>query len=260
MFKPFQRKDYSKINTLESLPFQDLAGCTTENYEEAVQDFCKTHALSSKTWVYPQAIAKIAKWTLSRSQDKFDGKMLLKDNIKSEWDKGFYWFLMTNKRPITKQYQHTQYCSLTPVIMSAFKTMQGISYKDWTNVEYIINPSLLEAISVEAPSYSTDELLHFRSTGLTTQTGRDAGVEKSAISTYGIYGVSKQLEDGRCGLGSFPQLTRMIILQTWCAHPSIRSKYSILDLNDWDNMPQPLISEDVLVTSNKSKLNIQMPW
>lgn len=260
MFKPFQRKDYSKANTLESLPFQDLSDLTTENYEDAVQDFCKTHAFSSKTWVYPQAVARVAKWTLSRSGDKFDGRVLLKDNIKSAWDKGFYWFLMSNKRPIVKQYMHTQYCSLTPIILSAFKTMQGIQYKDWANVEYVVNPSLLEAVSVEAPNYSMDELLQFRVTGLTTQSGKDVGMGKSTISTYGIYGVGKQLEDGRCGLGSFPQLTRIILLQTWCAHPSVRSKYSILDLNDWDNMPDPIVTEDVLATPSKSKLNLEMPW
>lgn len=260
MFKPFQRKDYSKVNTLESLPFQDIANLTTENYEEAVQDFCKLHHLSSKTWLYPQIIALVGKWTLSRYSDKFDGRQLLKDNIKSEWDKGLYWFLMSNKRPITKQYLHTQYCSLTPIILSAFKTMNGIQYKEWSNLEYVVNPSLLEAMGATVPEYSKEELIEFRNLGLTTQSGKDAGIQKSAISTYGIYGLSKQLEDGRCGLGSLPQLTRIMLLQTWCAHPSVRSKYSILDPNDWDNMPDPLIEEDVLEPVSKSKLKIEMPW
>lgn len=110
------------------------------------------------------------------------------------------------------------------------------------------------------PEYSKEELIEFRNQGLTTQSGKDAGIQKSAISTYGIYGLSKQLEDGRTGLGSLPQLTRIMLLQTWCAHPSVRSKYSILDPNDWDNMPDPLIEEDVLEPVSKSKLKIEMPW
>lgn len=142
--------------------------------------------------------------------------------------------------------------------MSAFKTMQNIKYSEWNEVQYVMNPSLLEAVSIEIPDYTKDELLAFRTVGLTVQTGRAAGATKPAHTTYGIYGVDKETEDGRCGLGSVPQLSRMILLQTWCAHPSNRSPYSILDIKDWDNMPEPLIAEDVLETG--SKLKFEMPW
>lgn len=261
MFKSYQRKDFTKVvNSLESLPFHDLSDCIPDDYGSRVEDFYKAHALASKPWFYPQAIARVAKWTLSRSGDKFDGKALVVNNVKTDWDKGLYWVLMCDKRALAKQYQSTQYCSLTPLIMSAFKTMQGINYKDWTNVHYIINPNLLDACNSIIPVYTTEELLEFRSNGLMTQTGKDAGVVKNAVTTYGIYGLTKELEDGRCGLGSLPQLTRMMLLQTWCAHPSIRSKYSILDPNDWDNLPEPLVVEDALEPPTKSRLNIQMPW
>lgn len=261
MFKSYQRKDYSKVmNTVESLPLHELADSTPEDYGSRVEEFYKTYSLASKPWFYPQAVARVAKWTLSRSGDKFDGKALVVNNVKTDWDKGLYWILMSDKRALVKQYQNTQYCSLTPLIMSAFKTMQGIRYSDWTNVHYIINPQLLDACNSIIPEYTLEELIQFRSLGLVTQTGNSAGVTKNAITTYGIYGLTKELEDGRPGLGSLPQLTRMMLLQTWCAHPSVRSKYSILDPNNWDNMPDPLIVEDVVTPPSKSKLNIVMPW
>jgi hypothetical protein len=261
VFKSFQRRDFSqnKANSIQTLPLQDLAVCNHENYDAAVQEFFKDHALASKSWFYPQALAHVGKWSITRSGGLFSGKEIVKRNCITPWDKGLYWVLMSDKRALAKQYLHSQYCALTPLILSAFKTMQGINYREWEDTEYVINPSLLEAASTIPPEYSKEELIEFRVTGLTTQTGKDAGQTKSPISTYGIYGLPKELPDGRPGLGLVPQLTRIMLLQTWCAHPSNRSKYSILDPRDWDNMPEPLIDEE-LIPAQKSKLTIEDLW
>lgn len=255
--KPIVR-NFKTSNNVASLPFEELAEATPKTYDAEVEAFVNKYGLKSKLWVYPQLIAEVAKWTLKRNGSKICGKEFVKTNCVNARNKGIYWFLMWDKRALEKQYKFAQYSAITPLIMSAFKTMHNLKYSEWDEVQYVINPSLLEAISIEIPDYSLEELLSFREKGLTAQTGRSAGSTKSAQTTYGVYAMDKELEDGRSGLGSMPQLARMIILQTWCAHPSNRSPYCILDIKDWDNMPEPLISADVMEST--SKLKFEMPW
>jgi hypothetical protein len=38
-----------------------------------------------------------------------------------------------------------------------------------------------------------------------------------------------------------------MVLQTWAAHPQNRNEYMILDPNNWDNIPQPLVSKDIFL-------------
>lgn len=258
MFNKPAIRNFKISNNVASLPFDELATATPKTYDAEVEAFVSKYGLKSKLWVYPQLIAEVAKWTLKRNGSKISGKEFVQTNCVNARNKGIYWFLMWDKRALEKQYKFTQYCAITPLIMSAFKTMQGIKYSEWEDTQYVVNPSLLEAVSIELPDYTTEELLQFREKGLIAQTGRAAGAMKSALTTYGIYAMEKELEDGRAGLGSVPQLARMILLQTWCAHPSNRSPYSILDIKDWDNMPEPLIAEDVLEST--SKLKFEMPW
>lgn len=255
--KPIVR-NFKISNNVASLPFEELATASPKTYDDEVEAFVAKYGLKTKLWVYPQLIAEVAKWTLSRSGSKICGKEFVKANCVTPRNKGIYWFLMWDKRALEKQYKFGQYCAITPLIMSAFKTMQNIKYSEWDNTQYVINPSLLEAVSIDIPEYTIEELLTFRKMGLTAQSGRAAGSMKSALTTYGIYALDKELEDGRCGLGSLPQLARMILLQTWCAHPSNRSPYSILDIKDWDNVPEPLIKEDVMETVSKIKFDV--PW
>jgi hypothetical protein len=42
-----------------------------------------------------------------------------------------------------------------------------------------------------------------------------------------------------------PELAQTMIAQIWCAHPSNRTKYMVLDPKNWDAIPAPLISSDI---------------
>lgn len=243
--KPFVR-NFKVSNNIASIPFEELGEATPETYDAEVEQFVSKYGLKSKTWVYPQVIAEVGKWSIARSSGKIDGKHFVKTNCTNLRNKGIYWFLMWDKRALEKQYKATSYCALVPLIMSAFKTMQDIQYSEWDGVQFVMNPALLAAISLEIPEYTPEELLDFRAEGLTTKSGKSAGATKSAVTTYGVYGLHEDLPDGRPGLGPLPQLTKMMLLQTWCAHPHNRSKYCILDVNNWDAMPDPLIEEDVV--------------
>lgn len=260
MFKQQQIKNFQKSNTIQSLPFGELAEVDKASRAAAIDEFIASHALKSKPWLYPQATAHIAKWRVFRSGDKYNAKDIVVENCKtSHFDRGLWVFLMSDRRALDKQYLYGEFCALTPLILAAHKKMNGIGYYEWDSLEYAVNASLLEAMTTQVPDYSVEELLEWRNIGLTAKTGKSAGVVKSAISTYGIYGLEKQLPDGRYGLGSFPQLVRIMLLQTWCAHPNNRNQYSILDPNAWETMPEPLIDEEP-AAKKSSKFELEDLW
>jgi hypothetical protein len=67
-------------------------------------------------------------------------------------------------------------------------------------------------------------------------------------------------------LGGLPKLTQTILTQCWLAHPESRTPYMILDLENWDNMPKPLVSNEIfkelpkqepIKTKEKAEL---LPW
>lgn len=263
MFNPPQYRDFSraKNNTLDSLPLEDLAEiCTYSNYDQHVEAFIESHGLALKPWFYPQALAHVAKWSIARDHTGLiSPKSLVVDNCKNNpRNKGLYWILMSKHRAVRKQYQQTEFCSMVPLILAAFKKFAGIKYSEWNRdeVHYVISPALLEAATTVPPQYTLEEILQFRVQGLTTsdRATRNPGVLKSATTTYNLHGLPRELEDGRVGPGSLPAMLKMMICQTWCAHPQNRSPYMILDPLDWDHMPEPLLTDEVVDTSQQAQL------
>ena len=147
---------------------------------------------------------------------------------------------------------------MTPLILSAFKKLADVKYCDWDKQElhFVVGPDLLKAMTTTPPSYSREELLEFRVKGLITgdTAKRSPGASKNPATTYNLYSLPREMPDGRVGPAELPVLVRMMICQTWCAHPTNRSPYMILDPLNWDAMPPPLISDEVLATKAVSDL------
>ena len=70
-------------------------------------------------------------------------------------------------------------------------------------------------------------------------TGAKAGSNKSPESTWSLTGL-KGTE-----LGGFPKLTQTMVTQCWLAHPKHRTPYMILDPQNWDAMPPPLVDGEI---------------
>lgn len=269
MFKP--KSSFIVNNTIESLPFADLAtSCdaakekaieTNQNIADAVEalvdEFAAKFGIKSKSWVYPQLIARVGKWTLKRSESgKFSARDLLRDNCKDHpFDKGVYYFLSSNGRFLAKQYDAAgrEYCALVPLILSAHKKMNDIKYTEWDKPELLVNEKLLEAMETDYLNYTKEEIHQFRVIGLTIKSGARAGEVKSPVSTYGLNGLPKTITRNGVemeGPGALPSLARMMVCQTWCAHPQNRSHYMILDSKNWDIVPPPLV-DDILMVEDK---------
>jgi hypothetical protein len=140
------------------------------------------------------------------------------------------------------------YATLTPLIMMGQKRMKGVNYESWRNshgLEYILEPRLYTAMILDSQDLlmigdlGSDRLREIQVQGLTTKSGKTAGSQKPARSTWSLTGIQDT------EIGHLPKLTQTIITQCWLAHPELRTPYMILDLENWDNVPKPLVSHEI---------------
>jgi hypothetical protein len=170
------------------------------------------------------------------------GLQYLRDNLdpKSQRDMGIYRFLMMDKRSDYLDKMGTgeakKYCTLVPLILYAHKLYNNVDYSRWEreSLHYVVNESLCEAMLTETPQLSTERLLELRNIGL-----MQAGKPRSPSSTYSLYRL------GDTELSECPGLVRIMLCQTWAAHPSNRTKYMVLDPMNWDKMPTPLVDVNI---------------
>ncbi len=180
------------------------------------------------------------------------GVQYLKDNLdpKSERDMGLYRFLMMDGRSNYLEKMGTgegkKYCTLVPLIMYAHKLYNSVEYSRWERetLHYVVNESLCEAMLTETPELTTERLLELRNIGL-----MQAGKQRSATSTYSLYRL------GDTELAECNTLVKIMLCQTWAAHPSNRTKYMILDPMNWDKMPTPLIDVGIFKTPQTAVMN-----
>lgn len=244
---------------------------------KAVLEFVKTNNIDKLwTWMMPQLIAHIA----TLKPDAIEGQISSKEYLKKyffngdKWMEGVYRFLMIDTRSsyLTTQYKGDakNFCSLVPLIMYAHKLHNNIPYSAWkrSEVHMIVNSSLASAMTCEVPEDLTHEmLLQIREKGLLWRSGDREGTPRDPISTYKLYGIKET------DIGHLPELAQTMLAQIWCAHPSNRTKYMILDPESWDSIPPPLISQDIfkspapkspILPSNrviaKQESSSDLPW
>ena len=196
-----------------------------------------------ESWLLPQLVANFGRWEICTSGGKIDVLQTIKKNCGDPKQQEL-WKLTRIKRSklIGKQISNSKYASLTPLILMGFKQFQGIKYSDWfglDNLNYIIEPELLLATSVDYDGLGSERLLEIRNQGLTQRSGTKAGQLKPAESTWSLTGIQDT------EIGHLPKLTQSMLCQIWLAHPKHRDPMMILDPKDWDNVPNPLIQYDV---------------
>jgi hypothetical protein len=220
--------------------------------------------------VMPQIMAHLANKPFRRAEivtaeGRIDGTKMLKSafDFSSEWERGLYIFLMLDSRSayLPSQYkgEGTQFCSLVPLIPYAFKLHHKIPYSSWdrSTLKWVVNVSLREAM-LHTGTYTREELLFARDLGLIYQSGPKRGESRNPQSTFKLWSTK-----GGC-LQGVPHLAQVMLTQIWCAHPSSRTPYMVLDPNNWDNMPAPLITENIFMSTNKAAQSIDdsndLPW
>lgn len=217
-----------------------------------LEEFCTINKLSHfYTWLLPQMVAHFGSWTLAyTAEGQIDVLATLKHNVGQDPKLQAIWKLPRVKRSllIPVMSKTPDYGTLTPLILMGFKRMQGVDYQSWKalpNLEYILEPSLLKAVNLShddlllCRSLGSSRLLELREQGLMQRTGAKAGQLKKPESTWSLTGMQGT------EIAHLPKLTQTMLTQIWLAHPSLRTPYMILDPTNWDNMPQPLLTNEI---------------
>lgn len=237
--------------SITELPHKDIESMTETELEAWS---LKNLVNRAGSWLLPQLVAAFGSWTLAKdSSGSIDVVKTLQQNCEHNSVNTAYWKLTRIPRTclMPKQIAQAEYAVLTPLVLAGFKRMQGVGYESWRGLdklEYIMEPRLLEAVCVDVPTLGSERLLAIRQQGLTTRSGKTAGQLKSAESTWSLTGIQDT------ELGHLPKLTVSILTQIWLAHPQHRNSLMILDPNNWDRMPEPLIANNVFKTPEPQEI------
>jgi len=206
------------------------------------------------SWMLPQLVSIFGQWKLYSC-----GKTTLQENCKNDFLRGC-WALtrIARSQLIKNQTKEPEYGTLTPLILLGFKRMQGYSYEQFRELpglEWLLEPALYDALILkENPSKLTKErLLAIRQQGLIYRTGPKAGTTRDSTSTWQLYGIQDT------ELGYLPKVTQTIMCQIWLAHPQHRRETMILDLDDWDYIPESIIESELFTSKVVSKPS-ELPW
>jgi len=272
-----------KTNNIENFPFQEFAQELEADELEALAKEFNITAFNS--WMLPQILAHYGSWKLIYKDGKVDPNLTAKANISTPWHVGLWKVCTRLKRGSLVKSQSdpefASYSALVPLILAGAKRYQGIKYTQW-NVDHscrLISQDLLDALFWVPPTpkivaqdqtilecgkpyygLGSEELLELREQGLTIRSGKREGQVQKATSTWRLNGLGGTVLQGA------PALVTTMLAQIWCAHPSLRTQYMILDPNDWDAMPEPLIAETVFVEPLKpakvkaEKAYYDLPW
>jgi len=236
-----------KKQEINSLDFSGTEHLNVEGWETWCEQMQLSHL---HQWLLPQLVAWYGSWTLVYDEhSNYDCLATIKKNCVDPKSRAFY-MLSRIKRSllVAIQTKNPEYATFTPLIMMGQKRMKGLDYESWRNssgLQYILEPRLFDAM-ILAPqdlqsvcSLGSDRLLEIQVQGLTTKSGKTAGSMKPAKSTWSLTGIQDT------EIGHLPKLTQTIITQCWLAHPELRTPYMILDLENWDSMPKPLVSNEI---------------
>lgn len=265
--------DQVNLKTFDRVEVARLAG-----QKALTDDFIPTYKLETILQLYlmPQIIRYIARdfsqqWLseVSTAEGKIDGNRALAkifNGFGSDWDKGLYLFLMLDSRSkyLRSQYkgEARNYCALVPLIPYAFKVLHSIPYSQWdkATIHKVVNKSLLDAMLSPKPEATREELLELRELALTVNSGERAGTTRKPETTYKLYNLKNTI------LQHTPELAKVMALQTWCAHPVNRTKYMVLDPDNWDYIPAPLVTTNLFKVQPSSRAletadpSQDLPW
>lgn len=225
---------------LAALPYHNWASkdLSDKQFETIVEDL---NLSNHSSWLLPQLVAHLGTWRMHAS-----GKTSVLENCTNTFQRAMYRLSRVRRSILVKtQTKQPQYGQFVPLLLLGQLNSRGTPYSYWqgySGVEWLLEPALHQALLVDkVPNISVDRLLAIRQQGLTIRTGTKAGQQRLASATWKLTGISDT------ELGGLDPLLQTMLCQCWLAHPQHRNKNMILDPNDWDLMPQPLITNDVML-------------
>lgn len=227
-------------------------------YPKLIEDFASKFDIAKNAdWFWGQATARIAASTLPLGSDGlYSAKKWYLETIKNDSVLHALVILAKYSKRSVLVYNQTDprtknFCALVPIFMAAHKKINNIPYSRWNKSELrgITESNLLAAMNFdmsECNSLGSDVILTLRDEALEIRSGQKMGTLRSATTNYAMYPPKDS------PLHPLPTLVRIMLCQTWCAHPSNRTNLMILDPRDWDNMPAPLVETNLFTTTTEN--------
>jgi hypothetical protein len=227
---------------------------------KALEPWCKTNQQKLR-----EALPLLQQWVTRRGtnalvevEGQIDPRLTAKQifqEFKSLDDRGLWLWTQVDSRSNWLQAQYKdpdrQWCALVPTILYSFKSLHSIPYSRWNRdgLHWLVNHNLATAMLSTPPKLSTEEILEIRLHGLRVKTGSKTGDMRKPETTYKLYGITNS------DVRMLPELAQVMLTQIWCAHPQNRTKYMILDPENWDRMPEPLVNNEIFAPAP-----VDMPW
>jgi len=234
---------------LKGLPFHELAHLSVKDLDQAVAEL---NLKPLETWLPHQILAYYGGWHLVFRDGLVDIRSTLQKNVGSEtWSLGLLRLVKDAARSkwISKQTDPSgaAFSALVPIVLAGAKLYHGVRYESWraAGLEWVVGDQLYQAMTTPRAAIAREELLQLRSRGL-----QQRGTERSPTSASRLYGLAGT------SLGSMPVLQQTQVTQTWVAHPAVRHPLAVLDSENWDSMPEPLIDTEPLAQPSQT----QTPW
>ena len=241
-------KTLNKLD-IETFDFKHLATLTDDEFLQWVRDvkLCTHHK-----WFMPQLVAQLQRWQpiLDDKGNPLVRETFQHNKVRQDPKNLVLWRFSRLPRSelLSRQVDQPQYAKLTPLILLAMRNQHGIKYQQWRcdpNLEHILEPDLYLAVQHDPKDIGywydlgSSRLLEIRELGLMTKSGATLGQMKSPHTTWSLTGIQGT------ELAGLPKLTQTILTQIWLAHPENRHHNMILDLLDWDRMPDPLVRGEI---------------
>lgn len=248
---------YIRKQDIYTLDIEHWAELDSEQFSEYVDN---SNLSNYSSWLLPQLVAHFGRWRLYSS-----GRETVVKNTANNLDKVFYRLTRVRRSLLIKnQTQLPEYAQLTPLILLAFKRYHSYSYeqfREFVGLEWLLEPLLFTSLMVsDLPQLSAERLLAIREQGLIYKTGPKAGQQRNPANTWQLYSINDT------ELGTQTKLLQSMVCQIWLAHPKHRQNSMILDPHDWDNMPEPLIDNQLLTNTTTTikkpskAYSEELPW
>lgn len=231
-----------------------LQQCRQEARAAVVEAWALKNMLPQKlSWLPHQILAYFGTWTAAKDESGMYSATLTWDANTRQ--RGDYYalgsaLLATSARtnffkdaPKGNQQYKSVINPMVPIILAGFKKYQGIKYSEWSLVglETLLDADLAKLVGVTVPEIPHSDLIALRNTAITDRNGARANIPNNPATCTKL----NHLAD--TALGHLPKLAKYMVLQTWACHPTNRNEYMILDPNDWDRIPEPLVSKDIFL-------------
>jgi len=248
--------------SMDKSKYPGMSAQYKDEFSIYMDSFATKHKMQANAeWIFSQILAKFSTLPLVEYEDDtISASELFKEIRKSPFLSGMLLVCKHSTRSTFIKGQtdekYKNFSSLVPLVMSAFKKYKNIPYSRWDKdeIQYITEAKLAKVMKMETlPDITVDEVLEARLAGLTIKSGNKMGELRPLKSTFTLYIPAGTALDG------LEMLAKIMICQTWVAHPSTRTEYMILNPIDWDNMPDPLIGSAVMLKNAVATIRFSPP-